>query len=29
MEDVALTLNDLTGEPGTQLGLLPEARESG
>ena len=28
VEDVTLTLDDLTGEPGTQLGLLPEARES-
>ena len=28
VEDVTLTLDDLTGESGTQLGLLPEARES-
>ena len=28
VEDVSLTLDDLTGESGTQLGLLPEARES-
>ena len=28
VEDVILTLDDLTGESGTQLGLLPEARES-
>ena len=25
---MTLTLDDLTGESGTQLGLLPEARES-
>ena len=29
VEDVTLTLDDLTGESGTQLGLLPEARDSG
>ena len=29
MEDVTLTLDDLIGESGTQLGLLPDARESG
>ena len=29
VEDVTLTLGELTGESGTQLGLLPEARESG
>ena len=29
VEEVILTLDDLTGESGTQLGLLPEARESG
>ena len=28
VEDVSLTLDDLTGESGTQLGLLPEVRES-
>ena len=28
VEDVTLTLDDLTGESGTQLGLLPKARES-
>ena len=28
VEDVSLTLDDLTGESGAQLGLLPEARES-
>ena len=28
VEDVTLTLVDLTGESGTQLGLLPDARES-
>ena len=28
VEDVTLTLDDLTGESGTQLGLLPDARES-
>ena len=28
VEDVTLTLDDLTGESGTQLGLLPEARET-
>ena len=28
VEDMTLTLDDLTGESGTQLGLLPEARES-
>ena len=28
VEDVTLTLDDLTGESGVQLGLLPEARES-
>ena len=28
VEDITLTLDDLTGESGTQLGLLPEARES-
>ena len=28
VEDVILTLDDLTGESGTQLGLLPDARES-
>ena len=28
VEDVSLTLDDLTGESGTQLGLLPDARES-
>ena len=28
VEDVTLTLDDLIGESGTQLGLLPEARES-
>ena len=28
VEDVILTLDDLTGESGTQLGLLPEVRES-
>ena len=28
VEDVTLTLDDLTGESGTQLGLLPEVRES-
>ena len=28
VEEVILTLDYLTGEPGTQLGLLPEARES-
>ena len=28
VEDVTLTLDDLSGESGTQLGLLPEARES-
>ena len=28
VEDVFLTLDDLTGESGTQLGLLPDARES-
>ena len=28
VEDVTLTLDDLTGESATQLGLLPEARES-
>ena len=28
VEEVILTLDDLTGESGTQLGLLPEARES-
>ena len=28
VEDVTLTLDELTGESGTQLGLLPEARES-
>ena len=29
VEDMTLTLGELTGESGTQLGLLPEARESG
>ena len=29
VEDVTLTLDDVTGESGTQLGLLPDARESG
>ena len=29
VEEVILTLDDLTGESGTQIGLLPEARESG
>ena len=29
VEDVTLTLDDLIGESGTQLGLLPDARESG
>ena len=28
VEDMTLTLDDLTGESGTQLGLLPDARES-
>ncbi len=28
VEDVTLTLDDLTGESGVQMGLLPEARES-
>ena len=28
VEDVSLTLDDLAGESGAQLGLLPEARES-
>ena len=28
VEDVILTLDELTGESGTQLGLLPDARES-
>ena len=28
VEDMTLTLDDLTGESGTQLGLLPEVRES-
>ena len=28
VEDMTLTLDDLTGESGAQLGLLPEARES-
>ena len=28
VEDVTLTLDELTGESGTQLGLLPEVRES-
>ena len=28
VEDVTLTLDDLIGESGTQLGLLPDARES-
>ena len=28
VEDVFLTLDDLTGESGTQLGLLPDSRES-
>ena len=28
VEEVILTLDDLTGESGTQMGLLPEARES-
>ena len=28
VEDMTLTLDDLTGESGIQLGLLPEARES-
>ena len=28
VEDMILTLDDLTGESGTQLGLLPDARES-
>ena len=28
VEEVILTLDDLSGESGTQLGLLPEARES-
>ena len=28
VEDMTLTLDDLTGESGVQLGLLPEARES-
>ena len=28
VEDVTLTLDGLTGESGTQMGLLPEARES-
>ena len=28
VEDVTLTLDDLTGESGAQLGLLPEVRES-
>ena len=28
VEDMTLTLDDLTGESGTQLGLLPETRES-
>ena len=28
VEDITLTLDDLTGESGTQLGLLPDARES-
>ena len=29
VEEVTVTLDDLAGESGTQLGLLPEARESG
>ena len=28
VEDVSLTLDDLTGESGAQMGLLPDARES-
>ena len=28
VEDITLTLDDLAGESGTQLGLLPDARES-